>query len=136
VKSIGSATVRLEAFITRFKDTFYFDLARARIEELKKRQVAVVVTPRASESPSIKLKSAAITPVPAPTRCDGIETSVGPERRCLKPGDSFKDCPKCPEMVVVPAGSFIMGSPAHRLLAIGQLWRSNKKLVPIVRTIE
>jgi formylglycine-generating enzyme required for sulfatase activity len=28
-----------------------------------------------------------------------------------KPGDSFRDCPHCPEMVVVPAGSFIMGSP-------------------------
>jgi formylglycine-generating enzyme required for sulfatase activity len=31
----------------------------------------------------------------------------------LKPGDSFKECDKdCPEMVVVPAGEFIMGSPA------------------------
>ena len=25
--------------------------------------------------------------------------------------ESFKDCPNCPEMVVVPAGSFTMGSP-------------------------
>ncbi|MFQ5954487.1 MAG: formylglycine-generating enzyme family protein, partial [Kiloniellales bacterium] len=23
----------------------------------------------------------------------------------------FRDCPQCPEMVVVPAGSFTMGSP-------------------------
>ena len=30
----------------------------------------------------------------------------------LKPGNSFKECTKnCPEMVVVPAGSFTMGSP-------------------------
>jgi formylglycine-generating enzyme required for sulfatase activity len=30
----------------------------------------------------------------------------------LKPGDSFKECAKnCPEMVVVPAGEFIMGAP-------------------------
>jgi formylglycine-generating enzyme required for sulfatase activity len=28
----------------------------------------------------------------------------------LKPSDVFKDCDNCPEMVVVPAGSFIMGS--------------------------
>ncbi len=27
-------------------------------------------------------------------------------------GDSFKDCDSCPKMVVVPAGSFMMGSPA------------------------
>ena len=31
----------------------------------------------------------------------------------LKPGNSFKECAKdCPEMVVLPAGRFIMGSPA------------------------
>ena len=27
-------------------------------------------------------------------------------------GQSARDCPECPEMVVVPAGSFMMGSPA------------------------
>jgi formylglycine-generating enzyme required for sulfatase activity len=32
--------------------------------------------------------------------------------RALKPGSSFRECAKdCPEMVVVPAGSFVMGSP-------------------------
>jgi formylglycine-generating enzyme required for sulfatase activity len=30
----------------------------------------------------------------------------------LKPGNSFKECPGCPEMVVVPKGEFLMGSPA------------------------
>ena len=29
------------------------------------------------------------------------------------PGTAFRDCPDCPEMVVVPAGSFMMGSPSH-----------------------
>ena len=33
--------------------------------------------------------------------------------RALKPGDSFKECAEdCPEMVVIPAGEFTMGSPA------------------------
>ena len=27
------------------------------------------------------------------------------------PGDTFRDCGECPEMVVVPPGSFMMGSP-------------------------
>ena len=31
--------------------------------------------------------------------------------RPLTPGTKFMDCPECPEMVVVPAGSFTMGSP-------------------------
>ena len=29
----------------------------------------------------------------------------------LRPSDSFRECDTCPEMVVVPAGSFMMGSP-------------------------
>jgi formylglycine-generating enzyme required for sulfatase activity len=29
----------------------------------------------------------------------------------LQPGDSFRECTSCPEMVVIPAGSFVMGSP-------------------------
>src|SRR5262245_30023468 len=29
----------------------------------------------------------------------------------LKPNGSFKDCDTCPDMLVVPAGSFMMGSP-------------------------
>ena len=47
------------------------------------------------------------------------------------PGETFRDCPNCPEMVVIPAGSFMMGSsrnkdesPRHRVridyqLAVG-----------------
>ena len=32
--------------------------------------------------------------------------------RALKAGDAFKECKDCPEMIVVPAGRFLMGSPA------------------------
>ena len=31
--------------------------------------------------------------------------------QAVKPGAVFKDCDECPEMVVIPAGSFMMGSP-------------------------
>jgi uncharacterized caspase-like protein len=39
----------LDAFIARYKDTFYAELARARIEELKKKQVSMATPP--SEQP-------------------------------------------------------------------------------------
>ena len=32
------------------------------------------------------------------------------------PGKSFRDCKVCPEMVVIPAGSFVMGSPTNEPL--------------------
>jgi formylglycine-generating enzyme required for sulfatase activity len=31
----------------------------------------------------------------------------------MRPGHVFRDCPDCPEMVVIPAGEFMMGSPAN-----------------------
>ena len=48
--------------------------------------------------------------------CQGIEARVGNEKRCLKPGDSFKDCPDCPEMVVVPAGEYLMGTSSDEII--------------------
>ena len=33
------------------------------------------------------------------------------QRQKLAPGTIIKDCPECPEMVVLPSGSFLMGSP-------------------------
>ncbi len=63
----------------------------------------------AAASPSAKLQ-------PSEDACgDGLLVSVAQSkaRPCIKPGSgkSFRDCPNCPEMVVVPAGSFTMGSP-------------------------
>jgi formylglycine-generating enzyme required for sulfatase activity len=34
------------------------------------------------------------------------------QERALKPPERFKECETCPEMVMVPAGAFLMGSPA------------------------
>jgi formylglycine-generating enzyme required for sulfatase activity len=72
-----------EAFIARFPGTVFAEFARARLQELKEQRMAVGTFP---EPP----------PPPPPT---------------FRPGDTFKDCDECPEMAVVPAGSFIMGSP-------------------------
>lgn len=34
------------------------------------------------------------------------------QEQALKPGDAFKECAQdCPEIIVVPAGSFMMGAP-------------------------
>ena len=34
-------------------------------------------------------------------------------RKRTQPGETFRDCPTCPELVVVPAGTSLMGSPSY-----------------------
>ncbi|CAK0775933.1 exported hypothetical protein [uncultured Gammaproteobacteria bacterium] len=48
------------------------------------------------------------TSVPA-TGADAPPPLSGAEFRA---GTEFKDCPECPRMIVLPAGAFVMGSPA------------------------
>jgi formylglycine-generating enzyme required for sulfatase activity len=42
----------------------------------------------------------------------GVEPLTPEREQSLKPRDSFKECDVCPEMVVIPKGSFTMGTPA------------------------
>jgi formylglycine-generating enzyme required for sulfatase activity len=49
----------------------------------------------------------------APPRLGQVDVLTPDKERALKPKDSFKECDVCPEMLVVPAGSFMMGSPLN-----------------------
>jgi formylglycine-generating enzyme required for sulfatase activity len=55
-----------------------------------------------------------LSPTAAPTA--PVQITIPPlsatHEQALKPGDAFQECAKCPKMMVVPAGSFTMGSPA------------------------
>ena len=60
----------------------------------------------------LQLSREDLMPTPAPSKAANpsskkAATSAVPE---LKTGSVFKDCPDCPELVVIPAGSFTMGS--------------------------
>ncbi len=46
---------------------------------------------------------------PPPAR--RVAAATGGRAKRYRPGESFKDCGVCPEMVAVPPGSFVMGSP-------------------------
>ena len=41
-----------------------------------------------------------------------VPPGADPPRAVLGDGEVFRDCPSCPELVVIPAGEFWMGSPA------------------------
>ena len=102
-----SSEAVLDEFIRRYVNSFYASFAKARLQELRAAGQAVNVP-----------KLNPIEAEPQEQACsDGLLVSVAmsSEKPCIKPGSgkSFKDCPDCPEMVVVPPGSFMMGSPEN-----------------------
>lgn len=52
-----------------------------------------------------------LEPDQAEAQCDGVDIQVDSKHQCVKLKDPFRDCPKCPELVVAPSGTFMMGSP-------------------------
>ena len=102
-----TSVAELETFVRRHGASPEADYARARIDSLKQ-QVAVATPPKAPQpEPSPKFGGPCGATA---TVAGGVAARVGNETLCLKPKDTFKDCPECPEMVVVPAGEFVMGS--------------------------
>jgi formylglycine-generating enzyme required for sulfatase activity len=120
----------LEVFKEKHNVTsVYARLAEARIEGSKERRPAAIT----HRIPTIQLLDcAALTEEEVckglmctweAARCHETTASVSPataakplsnaEERALKPGDNFKECDNCPEIVVMPAGRFMMGSPAN-----------------------
>ena len=102
----------LEDFVRRYGDTIFGTMARERLEQMKKTPVAIAVPP--------------VQPAAPPSWVDRVLGVFGSGRapplsaeplsaereRALKLQDVFKECEQCPEMIVVPAGTFMMGSPA------------------------
>jgi formylglycine-generating enzyme required for sulfatase activity len=62
------------------------------------------------------------------SQCETVGNSGGGADRCIVPGsgEAFKDCPECPDMVVVPKGTFNMGSRENE-------WESPLHQVTIAR---
>ena len=54
-----------------------------------------------------------------------LATGAGAEGQSQQPGQIFRDCSDCPEMVVVPDGSFLMGSSAADLEKVLETFRSD-----------
>ncbi|MCA3370935.1 MAG: SUMF1/EgtB/PvdO family nonheme iron enzyme [Roseomonas sp.] len=78
------------------------DLAAARAE-LATRTQAPPQAPAAANAPTAPPQAVAPSSVRPSSSASGFPV---PER------GRFRDCPECPEMVVIPSGSFRMGSPA------------------------
>jgi formylglycine-generating enzyme required for sulfatase activity len=69
--------------------------------------ICISAQPAAAQSHSSK----PAIETPAQIMPAGIAPLTPEREQTLKPKDSFKECDACPEMVVVPKGSFMMGTP-------------------------
>ena len=74
-------------------------------------------------------KLAALLP-PRQRPSPAAKPAVGTFPKALKPGDTFKDCAECPEMVVIPAGHFTMGSPASEPMQMGREEPQHRVTIP------
>ena len=89
----------LDEFIRQFDDVpAYAALARARRQELARTAAREPSREPLREQPSGPQQAA---------------VAVDPMRPVQERGSSLQDCDACPQMVVVPAGTFTMGSPAE-----------------------
>ena len=92
----------LETFVETFPDSIWAPFARNRL--------AKVAGDGLPQALALLPDDAAREIVPSP-----VQPAVGVYREPLAPESAFRDCPECPEMVVVPAGSFLMGGPKDEL---------------------
>jgi formylglycine-generating enzyme required for sulfatase activity len=101
----------IDEFIRQFgAHPVYGPMARARREELardarKEPEPSGEPSKQPQRQPPGDAVALAVEPV-----LPGVVLTAAQERT-LKPKDAFRECADCPEMVVVPAGKFTMGSP-------------------------
>lgn len=96
-------------------------VASSLVEEFYFGAPRTAAAPAASPSPAPApppVARPAPAPAPPPAARPGPQASstapaAEPGRTDFKPGDLFRDCADCAELVVVPAGSFNMGSPSE-----------------------
>jgi formylglycine-generating enzyme required for sulfatase activity len=87
---------------------------------IERTESPAALRPTPSPTPEAPAKVAIKTPEPVPMR-EPSPTPVKPEVKTQEPaakpavalqrGEKFRDCDRCPEMVVISAGEFTMGSP-------------------------
>jgi formylglycine-generating enzyme required for sulfatase activity len=98
----GDNIAMLDVVRQRFTGSVWASMAEAKIRSIEAKQRDVQVALNLPVKPP---------ELPA-TGCDGaVLVKAGADEKCLTPGDVFRDCDACPEMVVMAAGRFLMGEP-------------------------
>jgi formylglycine-generating enzyme required for sulfatase activity len=108
-----------EAYLRAYPQGRYAVAARAALDGMR----ATLASATPSVVPSVT------APAPLTLSITSVHASEAPlapsSTAAMRDGEVFKDCADCPEMVVVSAGRFLMGSPERRFLKAGEAGRSD-----------
>jgi formylglycine-generating enzyme required for sulfatase activity len=104
----------LEEFLSRHAQSIYVDQARAKLAELQQRakprsgtDLALVSPPGGTKAPPVTTPAVGIFEQKEKTPLSSAQ------ERSLRPKNTFAECNDCPEMIVIPAGRFTIGSPSE-----------------------
>ena len=104
----SNESAELAIYLKRYPKGLFAELAQLRIAKLKAKRKYIAVD-RDRDRRDARLSDPA-RPIPPP-----VLAIAKPER----PGDLFRECRECPEMVLLPAGHFEMGAGAVEIALYG-----------------
>jgi formylglycine-generating enzyme required for sulfatase activity len=100
----------LRRFIREYPASPHRHDAEERLKALEQTNVVITVPVRPPNETPVGNPCSGVTTVSLTSSRKAAPLSLVDECS-LKPKNSFRECEKCPEMVVIPAGSFTMGAP-------------------------
>ena len=111
-----------EAYLKAYPKGRFATLAQARMARLRAPPAGGAATAPGSPAPPPKAKATPVKPAPAPPTT-APTTAPAAASAVAKAGAEIRDCPACPVLVAIPAGSFTMGNnssdpsekPAHQV---------------------
>ena len=134
-----------ETYLTQYSDGKYSALAKAAINKIKADKALQVENAEwkiLQDSEDGTLIQKYLDKYPKGVNLAAVKLKLAFIRKIeteFKPGQAFKGCATCPEMVIVPGGSFIMGDAAnaHRVtianpFAIGKKEVTQKEWVAVM----
>ena len=105
MRNLQTAGLCLVAAIGVTAGVFAYPIVKPMIDQIG--GSAITAQKTATPAP----EAVAVTPALEPdTKLVANETENAPAKALL-PGETITDCPNCPELIVLPAGAFEMGSP-------------------------
>ncbi len=100
----------LNAYLEQYPKGRFAGVARARLKALSPAPAPAAAPAVSAPRPQVTVVAPTIS-APPPQQVVVVAPPSVVSPPSARPGTSFRDCDVCPEMIMIPPGSFMMGSP-------------------------